>query len=193
VIDPSVLDPNTLSNVQDMLEMAIMCCDRSPKALAIDIGCSISAVYEAMKGARNIPIKVRRKLSSVNLVAASAVALEATGFTRLFGYQKVDRHIQSMIIRLKKMDKPVMKALDDLPEILLDKNSKDDLSEEEATFVSETACQLVDRANGTINLIMELEVRYKLGIIEYMQGKKESALATTSTDQKVRNILLRKL
>jgi hypothetical protein len=36
-------------------------------------------------------------------------------------------------------------------------------------------------------------VRYKLGITEYMQGKKESALAATSTDQKVRNILLRKL
>ena len=173
MIDPSVLDPSTLSNVQDMLELAMMCCDRSPKALAIDIGCSLSAVYEAMKGARNIPVKVRRRLSSVNLVAASAVALEATGFTRLFGYQKVDRHIQSMIIRLKRQDKAVSGILDDLPEMLLDKNTRDDLSDNDIGKINQVACQLVDRANGTINLIMELEVRYKLGLTEYMQGKEQ--------------------
>jgi len=173
VIDPSVLDPSTLSNVQDMLELAMMCCDRPPKALALDLGCSLSAVYEAMKGARNIPVKVRRRLSSVNLVAASAVALEATGFTRLFGYQKVDRHIQSMIIRLKRLDKAVSGDLDDLPELLLDKNTQADLSKEDRERISNIAYQLVDRANGTINLIMELEVRYKLGLTKYMQGRAE--------------------
>lgn len=73
---------------KDMLELAMMCCDRSPKALAIDLGCSLSAVYEAMKGAKSIPVKVRRRLSSVNLVETSAVALEATGFTRLFSLSK---------------------------------------------------------------------------------------------------------
>ncbi len=173
MIDPSVIDPNTLANVQDMLELAVMCCDRSPKALAIDIGCSLSAVYEAMKGARNIPIKVRRKLSSMNVIAASAVALEATGFTRLFGYQKVDRHIQSMIIRLKRQDKAVSGFLDDLPEMLLDKNTREDLSSDDVEEISHIAYQLIDRANGTINLIMELEVRYKLGFTDYMQGKEE--------------------
>jgi len=173
MIDPSVLDPSAISNVQDMLELAMMCCDRSPKALAIDLGCSLSAVYEAMKGARSIPVKVRRRLSSVNLVAASAVALEATGFTRLFGYQKVDRHIQSMIIRLKRQDRGVAGELDDLPELLLDKNTRADLSVEDMEKIRHIAYQLVNRANGTINLIMELEVRYKLGLTEYMQGKSE--------------------
>lgn len=173
MIDPSVLDPSAISNVQDMLELAMMCCDRSPKALAIDLGCSLSAVYEAMKGARSIPVKVRRRLSSVNLVAASAVALEATGFTRLFGYQKVDRHIQSMIIRLKRQDKAVAGELDDLPELLLDKNTRADLSPEDIEKIKHIACQLVNRTNGTINLVMELEVRYKLGLTEYMQGKPE--------------------
>lgn len=185
MIDPSVIDPNTLANVQDMLELAVMCCDRSPKALAIDIGCSLSAVYEAMKGARNIPIKVRRKLSSMNVIAASAVALEATGFTRLFGYQKVDRHIQSMIIRLKRQDKIVAAVLDDLPELLLDRNTREDLTPDDIKKILEIAYHLVDRTNGTINLIMELEVRYKLGLTQYMQGEKKSALAATSTDSSV--------
>lgn len=190
MIDPSMLDPSTLSNVQDMLQLAVMCCDRPPKALAMDLGCSMSAVYEAMRGARNIPVKVRRKLSSVNLVAASAVALEATGFTRLFGYQKVDRHVQSMIIRLKRQDKAVMNGLNDLPELLLDKESQADLTTEETARLTEITCQLVDRANGTINLIMELETRYQIGVTDYMQGGKEkSVLAATSTDHGLKNIL----
>lgn len=181
MIDPTMLDPNLLANVQDMLQLALMCCDRPPKALAIDIGCSVSAVYEAMNGAKSIPIKVRRRLSSVNIIAASAVALDATGFTRLFGYQKVDRHIQSMIIRLKKQDKVISYALDDLPEMLLDKNSYSDLSEDEANHVMTVACQLVDRANGTINLVMELEARYRLGITPYLQGKEKVARVSAQT------------
>lgn len=181
MIDLTMLDPNLLANAQDMLELALMCCDKPPKALAIDIGCSVSAIYQAMKGVKSIPIKVRRRLSSVNIIAAAAVALDATGFTRLFGYQKVDRHIQSMIIRLKKQDKVISSVLNDLPEMLLDKNSYEDLSKEEVDHITTVAYQLVNRANGTINLVMELEARYHLGITPYLQGKEKAACVGAQT------------
>jgi len=172
-----VIDVPMVDSIGDMLQIAIMCCDRPPKALAIDIGYSVDTIYAACKDARSIPSKARQKLSSVNFIAASAVALEATGFRRLFGYQKVDRHIQSMILRLKKQDKEISGRLEDLPVILLDKNERNDLSESELLDLEDTAHRLVDRANSTINLIMELEYKYGLGVTKYMKNEKTPALA----------------
>lgn len=175
MIDATLLDPSLVQNVQDMLQLAIMCCDRPPKALAADIGYSVTAVYGALTGTRSIPARARRKISQINFIAATTVALEGTGFLRLFGYQRVDRHIQSMIIRLKQQDKEVSKVLDELPVILLDKNQREDLGEDELQQVTVTSHKLIDRANSTINLIMELEVKYKLNLSQYLQGKEKAA------------------
>lgn len=169
-----MIDVPMVDSIGDMLELAIMCCNRPPKAIAADIGYSVDTIYSACKNARAIPNKARQKLSQINSIAASAVALEATGFMKLFGYQKVDRHVQSMILRLKKQDKEVFILLEDLPVILLDKNDRKDLSESELSELEVTAQRLVDRANSTINLIMELEHKYGLGVTRYMQGKEKS-------------------
>lgn len=169
-----MIDVPMIDSIGDMLELAIMCCDRPPKALAMDIGYSVDSLYAACKDARAIPSKARQKLSAVNIIAATAVALEATGFKKLFGYQKVDRHVQSMILRLRKQDKEVFILLEDLPVILLDKNARNDLSENELNDLEVTARRLVDRANSTINLIMELEYKYGLGVTQYMQGKEKT-------------------
>ena len=174
MIDVTFLDPILLENIQDMLQLSMMCCDRPPKAIAADIGYSVNSIYGALSGERSIPAKARRKLSQVNFIAAATVALESTGFTKLFGYQKVDRHIQSMIIRLKKQDKEVMVLIDDLPIILLDKNCKADLTEEDLLIIQEVMERLVDRTNATFNLVMELESKYGLGVTEYLKGKEKS-------------------
>lgn len=174
LIDVTFLDPSLIENIQDMLQLSMMCCDRPPKALAADLGYSANAIYGALTGERSIPAKARRKLSQVNFIAAATVALESTGFTRLFGYQKVDRHIQSMIIRLKNQDKQVMILIDDLPVILLDKNCKADLTEEDLPIVKEIMERLVDRTNSTFNLVMELESKYGLGVTDYMKGKEKT-------------------
>lgn len=175
MIDATLIDPNLVQNVQDMLQLALMCCDRPPKALAADIGYSVTAVYGALTGTRSIPTRARRKLSQINFIAATTVALEGTGFLRLFGYQKVDRHIQSMIIRLRQQDKEMSKLLEELPVILLDKNQREDLQDDDIQKVTVTSYGLIDRANATINLIMELEVRYKLNLTRYLQGKEKAA------------------
>lgn len=174
----TMVTPDMLESVGDMLQLAMMCCDKPPKAIAAEIGYSVDSIYSAMKGLRNIPTQARQKLAGVNVIAAAAVALEATGFKRLFGYQKVDRHIQSMIIRLKAYDKNTSKLLDELPIILLDKNSHDDLSIEDKQYLTITAQKLIDQTNSTINLIMELESKYKIGLTSYLQGKEKSPAAT---------------
>ncbi|WP_196603454.1 hypothetical protein [Pectinatus haikarae] len=173
MIDPSMLDSSFVENVSDMLQLAIMCCDRPPKALAIDVGCSLSAIYEAMKGTRTIPIKVRKKLSKLNFTAAATVALESTGFIRLFGYRKIDRHIQSMIVSLKVTDNIAYKDLEKLPVLLLNKNSRDDMADDDYAQVKIIAERLVDRTNSNINLIMELDTKYKLDLEKYLRGEKE--------------------
>ncbi|GMB01049.1 hypothetical protein [Pelosinus sp. IPA-1] len=170
----TIASPDVIQNVQDMLELALACCDRPPKQIAYDVGYSADSIRAALRGTRNIPLKARQKLSSINFIAAAAVALEATGFNKLFGYQKVDRHIQPMILRLRKQDKELVYILDDLPVLLLDKNIREDLSDSEFEEVEMATRKLVDRANSTINLIMELEVRYKLGLSNYLQGKEKT-------------------
>ena len=173
----NLFTPDMVETASDMLQLAIMCCDKPPKIIAQDIGYSVDSIYSAMKGIRNIPVNARQKLASVNVIAAAAVALEATGCKRLFGYQKVDRHVQSMIVRLKSRDKVTDRILDDMPAMLLDKESRDDFSAEEIMWLQDAACRIADLANGHINLIMELETKYKLGITEYLQDNKKSPAA----------------
>jgi hypothetical protein len=170
LIDVTFLDPSLIENIQDMLQLSILCCDRPPKALAADLGYSVNAIYGALTGERSIPAKARRKLSQLNFIAAATVALESTGFTKLFGYQKVDRHVQSMILRYKRQSKENDSLINDLPILLLDKNSREDLTSDDLEQVTFVACKLIDLAN----LIMELEVRYKLGFTQYLQDKEKS-------------------
>lgn len=171
----SMITPDMTESVSDMLRLAIMSCDKPPKAIAADIGYSVDSIYSAMKGIRNVPAQARQKLAGVNCIAAAAVALEATGFTRLFGYQKVDRHVQSMIVRLKARDRKTDKLLEILPELLVDKNSQEDFTPEEMLQLHTAVISLTELANSHINLIMELEVRYGLSVAPYLQGKEKIA------------------
>jgi hypothetical protein len=169
-----MIDVPMMDSIGDMLELAIMCCDRPPKALAADLGYSVDSLYAGCKNSRAIPTKARQMLSGVSFIAAAAVAWEATGFKRFFGYQNGDRHIQVMLLRTKKQDKEIYGRLEELSVMLLDKNTRNDLSEDESTYLEDTTYKLIDRANSTINLIMELEHKYGLGLTEYLQGKEKS-------------------
>lgn len=166
-----MIDVPMIDSVGDMIQLAIMACDQPPKAIAMELQCSASHLYGAMQDLRSLPKKARQQFSSKNLIAAAAVAMESTGFDWLFGYQKVDRHIQSMILRLKKQDKEVMIIMSDLPFMLLDKNCGADLTEEEQLVLKEVVIKLSARSNSTLNLMQELEVKYGLKVNDYMQEK----------------------
>lgn len=177
-----MIDPSALGDLPDMLQIALMCCDRPPKAIAGDIKCSVSAIYEAAKGTRQIPARSMREFAKTNLIAAASMAMQATGLKYIFGYRKGDRHIQSRIVELKMYDKKADEAMHALPEMLFNKNSRADLSAEEFDTLSAAVYRLIERDNVSFNLLMELDVKYEMNLVAVMQkGKKETALAATRT------------
>lgn len=176
-----MIDPSNLGDLPDMLQIALMCCDQPPKALAAEFKCSVSAIYEAAKGTRQIPARVMREFAQTNLIAAASMAMQATGLRCIFGYRKGDRHVQSRLVELKMYDKAADKAMHELPELLFDKQTRADLAQDEIEALQEAVARLVERDNVSFNLLMELDVRYDLHLVELMQSKKETALAATST------------
>jgi plasmid maintenance system antidote protein VapI len=167
-----MLDIPMIDSIGDMLELGVMAMNIPPKALAAEIGYSVDALYLAFKGERSIPVKARIKLSSKNLIMACAVALEGTGLSNIFGYQNVDRHIQSMIIRVKAKNKEVDNLVNELPIMLLDKNSIDDLTEDELNQVRDIAMKVLEGLNCSLNLAMELDSRYSLELTDDLKKKK---------------------
>lgn len=83
-----MIDPTGLQDLPDMVQLALMACDKPPKALAIELKCSISAVYQSLQGTRTLPASAMRKFAKLNLIASSAMAMQATGFKKLFKYRK---------------------------------------------------------------------------------------------------------
>ena len=170
------MDLVMIDSVGDMLNMAISMYGMPPKVVAMEVECSISHMYSALKDVKSVPVKARQQISKINLVAAAAVAMEATGFKRIFGFQQVDRHVQSMILRMRKKNKEASALMEELPVMLLDKNSRDDLSPEELKFIHSTALVLIEQINCTLNLAMELEVKFHLGLAEEMQKENPSGV-----------------
>ncbi len=166
-----------LGDVGDMVQLAVMCCDRPPKALAMEIGCSVSVIYEAVKGRRFIPVKAMKKFASTNLIAAASMAVQATGLNSLFGYRQCDRHIQSMLFELRTFDKRLNPELENLQEIILNKSSRVDLNAAEIEYVCQTIAKMIERNNMNFNVIMEFDRQFNLDIAEIEQKKKPQVLA----------------
>lgn len=171
------MDISMLGDVSDIVQLAIMCCDRPPKALAVELGCSVSAIYEAVKGNKFIPVRAMKKFASVNLIAASAMAVQVTGLSSLFGYRQCDRHIQSMLFELRTFDKRLNPELENLQEIILNKSNRDDLNAVEIECVCQTIAKMIERNNMNFNVIMEFDRQFNLDIAEIEQKKKPQVLA----------------
>lgn len=124
-----MIEPNLINDLPDMIQLAIMSINKPPKAVALELNCSISAIYQALHGKRTLPAKKMRKFAENNFIAAASMAMQATGLNRLFRYRKTDRHIQARILELKIYDKKADEAMNKLPELLFNKNSNKDLSE----------------------------------------------------------------
>ena len=164
-------DATILSELPDIIQMAIMCCNQPPKAIASEIECSVSALYEAVKGRRCIPAKVMKKFSKLNLAATIAMANQATDF-KLFTYRKVDDHIQSRLTELKKLDREADIVMNTLPEFLLNKNSRNDFNSEEFAQFLEYVDVLMERDNASLCLFTKLDSQFQLNLVN---RKKETA------------------
>lgn len=164
-----MIDPTGLQDLPDMVQLALMACDKPPKALAIELKCSISAVYQSLQGTRTLPASAMRKFAKLNLIASSAMAIQATGLQKLFKYRKSDRHIQSRLVELKIFDKRADEAMNMLPELLFDKNSPKDLTDEDRKIILNAVSAMMDRDNVALNLFMELDKKYKLDLVNKMR------------------------
>ena len=164
-----MIDPTGLQDLPDMVQLALMACDKPPKALAIELKCSISAVYQSLQGTRTLPASAMRKFAKLNLIASSAMAMQATGFNKLFKYRKSDRHIQARLVELKIFDKRADEAMNMLPELLFDKNSPKDLTDEDRKIILNAVSAMMDRDNVALNLFMELDKKYKLDLVNKMR------------------------
>lgn len=164
-----MIDPTGLQDLPDMVQLALMACDKPPKALAIELKCSISAVYQSLQGTRTLPASAMRKFAKLNLIASSAMAMQATGLQKLFKYRKSDRHIQARLVELKIFDKRADEAMNMLPELLFDKNSPKDLTDEDRKVIFNAVSAMMDRDNVALNLFMELDKKYKLDLVNKMR------------------------
>jgi len=167
--------------VGDTVRLAVNYSDKPVKALAREFRCSDDALYSAMKEIRPIPSQAREKLAKLNMVGMMAATLEATGFSKLFGYLRVDRHIYSLIHRVYKEDREADEALRRLPELLLDKERPDDLSPEDREIILRAGKEIIERIHCEFNLLAELERQYGVSFQECLIEKEKAACAGAQT------------
>lgn len=87
----------------------------------------------------------------------------------MFKYRKSDRHIQARLVELKIFDKRADEAMNMLPELLFDKNSPKDLTDEDRNVILNAVSAMMDRDNVALNLFMELDNKYKLDLVNKMR------------------------
>lgn len=52
-----MIEPNLINDLPDMIQLAIMSINKPPKAVALELNCSISAIYQALHGKRTLPVQ----------------------------------------------------------------------------------------------------------------------------------------
>ena len=65
-----MIEPNLINDLPDMIQLAIMSINKPPKAVALELNCSISAIYQALHGKRTLPAKKMRKFAENNFIDA---------------------------------------------------------------------------------------------------------------------------
>ena len=168
-------------HVGDTIKLAVDYSQQPVKALAREFRCSDDALYSAIKDKRPIPSQAREKVARLNMVGMMAATLEATGFSKLFGYLRVDRHIYSLIHRVYKEDREADEALRKLPELLLDKEKSTDLSAMDREIILSAGKEIIERIHCEFNLLAELERQYGVSFQECLIEKEKAACAGAQT------------
>lgn len=154
------------NELADMITTAIERSGQPMKAIAGNNDINVMSLYSAARGTRQVPAKVMRAFSRTNLIAALSMALQGTGLTKLFRYRKSDRHIQARIVEWAMTDKAEDEAMENLPMILFNKKCRKDLTEEDVKILYDTAGKLITSVNVMLNLLMEFDAQYELGICD---------------------------
>jgi len=135
-----------------------------------------SMLSKILAGERNMAADLKPKASKMHLLAGLAMALEATGYKRIFEYIRGDRHPQTMLRRVEKEDAEADAALKPIGWRIIDKECPEDLTEDDKFALLTAAKEIADRVKAEINLLIEWEDRYRLGLLEHLTGEKKKGL-----------------
>ncbi len=127
-----------------------------------------------LAGERNIASEVKPKMAQMHPLAGLALAQEVTGYS-MFSYIEGDRHPQTMLRRVEKEDTEADAALRPLGWRIIDKNSPEDLSKDDVFALVAVGKEVSERIKADLNLLVELEDRFQLGLLDYLTGEKEKS------------------
>jgi transcriptional regulator with XRE-family HTH domain len=145
----------------------------SQKEAARRLNITECLVSKIRAGERNLAPDLMPKASKMHMLAGMGVALMATGY-KIFEFIKGNRDPQTMLRRVEKEDSEADNALKGLGIRLIDKNGPEDLTEDDRIALTVAAKEIADRIRHDFNLLVELEDRYKLGLMDLLVEKENS-------------------
>ncbi|TEB13412.1 helix-turn-helix transcriptional regulator [Pelotomaculum propionicicum] len=144
------------------------------KEAARRLNYSPEMLNKILAGVREPAPDAKPKLSQMHMIAGLALAQEVTGYN-IFSYIEGDRHPQTMIRRVEKEDHEAHEALRPLGWRIIDKQKPEDLTDEDVFALKVVGKEVSERIKTDINLLIELEETFQLGLLDYLTGKKEIA------------------
>lgn len=141
------------------------------KEIARSLNIDRTTLSKILSGNRGIAPDLKPRFSGRSIAAGIAIAHEDTEY-HLFVYIEGDRHPQTMIRRAEKEDHDVHVAMQGLAWRTIDKNGPQDLTQEDEIALRAAAKEIAERIKADINLLIEWDERYRLGLIDYLTGKK---------------------
>lgn len=134
------------------------------------INYSDTMLSKILNGERNIAPGLQLKLSQMHMIAMLAIAKESTGCS---DYTEGDRHPQNLLQRVMKEDNEADEALRFIGWRLIDKTSREHLTAEDVTALKTAAREMSHRIKADLNLLIEWEDRYQLGLLDELVNGKE--------------------
>lgn len=144
------------------------------KEAARKLNYSPEMLNKILSGERNIASDIKPKMAQLHLMAGLALAQEATGYS-WFEFLEGDRHPQNLLQRVLKEDSEADEALKPMGWRLIDKNQPEHLTPEDVMALNVAAKEMSHRIVAEINLLIEWEDRFHLGLLEHLTGKKEKS------------------
>ena len=154
------------------------------KDLARRANYSPDAIYAAGRGDRRVPQEAKHVLSKASVTIGIEIAHMETGYSGLFRYTEGDRHPQTMLRRVEKEDHEADEAMRGLGWRTIGKNHADDLTEEDRVALRTAGKELIDRVKADLDLVIEWEERYRLGLMDYLIDGKEKTRERLAADSR---------
>jgi transcriptional regulator with XRE-family HTH domain len=164
----------TMTAALTMLKQGIERGVGSQKEAARLLNVTDSMLSKILSGERSLAPDLKPRVAKMHPLAGLAVALEATGY-KIFELLTGDRHPQNLIRRVEKEDAEADEALRPIGLMLIDKSGPEDLADDDRHALRMAAREIIHRVRAELNLLVELEDRFRLGLLRDLVGEKEKA------------------